>query len=154
MSIKNKSNYIICSIVLILVVFMSVGYFSNKTPFVAPTLKVITDDNEFYADKNGCNWNNESSTGTKPTIFAHKIKSHIVPKNSELKLILSNDKNIQNFNIKQITELDDLNYKTIDMTNSNRTITTPNTEGEYNYYIYAGWKNDYYVDYMIKIKVE
>lgn len=71
-----------------------------------------------------------------------------------MKLVLSSSKNIKNFNVKQVLGIDKDNYVLKDIELTNNSIKIPKEAGEYTYYIYAGWDEDHFVEYIVKVVVE
>lgn len=152
---KNKFILIGLLIIILILIYKSTQI---NLPLSAPNLIVKVNGKKFEATKNEYNWssfkNSNSNLGYRVVEVAKKIKPYKVPGEVHLKLMLSSDKNIKNFNIRQVLRTDKENYvlKDIDLTNDS--IRVPKEAGEYTYFIYAGWDEDHFVEYIVKVVVE
>lgn len=153
--IKNK--FILIGLFIIILIFI---YEITKIdlPLSAPNLIVKVNDKKFQATKNEYNWssfkNSNSNLGCSIVEAAKKIKPYKVQRESQLKLMLSSSKNIKNFNVKQVLVTDKENYALKDIDFTNNSIKVLKEVGEYTYYIYAGWDEDHFVEYIVKVVVE
>ncbi|WP_282804615.1 hypothetical protein [Clostridium tetani] len=157
MKYKNK-YYLFIIFGVLIILFIDYKFTFNDIPSSMPSLKVRFDNGTFYATPNGYNWssskNSSSNLGYYSIEIAKEIKAIKVPQNGNLKLILSSDKGLKIFNVKQIigTTIDNHTLKDINL--NDNIIITPENNGEYIYYVYADWGDNHFVEYIIKIVVE
>ena len=153
--IKNKFILIGLFIIILILIYESTQI---NLPLSAPNLIVKVNGKKFEATKNEYNWssfkNSNSNLGYYVVEAAKKIKPYKVLGESYLELILSSSKNIKNFNIKQVLGTDKDNYVLKDIDLTNNSIKVPKEMGEYTYYIYVGWDEDHFVEYIVKVVVE
>lgn len=153
--IKNKFILIGLFAIILILIYESTQI---NLPLSAPNLIVKVNDKKFEATKNEYNWssykNSNSNLGYYVVEAAKKIKPYKVERESHLKLVLSSNKNMKNFKVKQVLGTDKDNYVFKDIELINNSIKIPKEAGEYTYYIYAGWDEDHFVEYIVKVVVE
>ncbi|WP_160680723.1 hypothetical protein [Clostridium sp. C8-1-8] len=154
--IKSKKVVLILILIIILIMIFLIGFSQSfKHPIKPPELKITSDKVSFLAVKNEYNWfENTGSTnlGTYSIEKAKSIKGYKIGKGQIIRLELTSNKGLKEFNVKKVEGTSIYDYNITDITTETSFIA-PEQPGEYIYQVDAFWDDTHSIQYVFKVFV-